>query len=89
MCIFPTKLLGDVSIEEIIQPLLDDLESTNGTEIYDAYRDEKFIFNAVVAAVTGDLNARTALTGFTSSKISFISQYCRWLVKTDCMVSHL
>lgn len=60
-------------MEEIIQPILNDLDKSIGTEIFDSLKDESFIFNAVVAAVTGDLNARTALTGFTSSKIlSFI-----------------
>lgn len=59
-------------MEEIIQPLFDDLDKNMGIEIFDSLKDERFIFNAVVAAVTGDLNARTALTGFTSSKIPFV-----------------
>lgn len=71
LCIFPTQILEETSIEEILQPILEDMKAKKGIQIYDIFRKEHFPFNAVIAAVVGDLNGRSFITGFVNSTLFF------------------
>lgn len=91
LCIFPAAILNKYSLQEIVAPIFEDLEFHLKSEstIYDTFKNENFQFTAVIAAVTGDLEARTILAGFANSTLSIFINCYRRIFKIDLLVSQM
>lgn len=72
LCIFPTELIETFGLFYLLQPIFDDfsLHLAAHTLMYDAFQRNAFQFSAAIAAVTGDLPARSALSGFTKGSFN-------------------